>query len=222
MSTVIPTTLETFPECPGYGFTAQPQYLVQINTRQGGFEGVKRRWPRPLSIYPSIPLGPRDESVVQNVYYFTHAMGGRATIFRFKDETDFQSSPLGLTPEGTDQPLQFVTTDGFSGHVAYFMQKIYTVGSITQVREITQPIGSTIRVFNGSNVEQDDFTVDENNGLIVPGGSFDGVALTWGGEFAVPVRFDSDPTFTVDDEGIQSASFALREKRIKLPDAWPY
>lgn len=210
MSTVIPTTMETFPECPGYGFTAQPQYLVKVNARDGGFETIGRRWPRPLNTYVSVPMTQRSDVDVQLVLYFWHAVGGMATVFLFKDWTDFQSCRVGETPGVGDAPLALTT---ISGGNTYQMTKQYSVGSITQIRDITKPVGSTIRAFSNA-TEKTNFTVDENTGLIQAG---DGDSLTtWAGEFLVPVRFDSQLSIEVVDEEIQGAAFTLREKRIRL------
>lgn len=217
MSTVIPSTWETFPECPGYGFKAQPRYLVKINPRQGGFESVKRRWPRPLNAYTAVPVAQRVDVDVQAILYFWHAVGGMATPFLFKDWLDFQSCPVGSVPLGTDQPLDAVALTG--GGTAYQMKKLYEVGTIAQVRDITKPVGTTIKVFNGALVEQSDFTVDENTGLIQPGGSFSGTPTSWGGEFNVHARFDSQLSISVVDQEIQGADFTLREKRIVLETA---
>lgn len=202
--------METFPECPSYGLSAQPQYLVKINSRQGGFETVKRRWPRPLITFVSVPMGQRSDVDIQSVLNFWHAVGGYAIPFLFKDWTDFQSSPIDVESTGTDQPLDLTPISGVG---TYQMQKLYAVGSITQVRDITKPVGSTIRAFSNA-TEKTNFTVDENTGLIQAGDT--DILTTWGGEFLVPVRFDSQLSIEVVDQEIQGADFTLREKRVKL------
>jgi hypothetical protein len=57
-----------------------------------------------------------------------------------------------------------------------------------------------------------DYTIDYSTGrvaiLFPPEGT-----LTWGGEFDVPVRFDSEFPVELMDKRIQSASFLLRELR---------
>lgn len=214
MSTVVPTSLHVFPECPTYGFNVQPQYLVKIAVQEGGFERVDRRWARPLNIFTAVPIGDRDEETIQNVLYFWHAMGGRATTFLFKDWTDYKSCPVGADITAVDQPLETVTIDDAS--TAYQLTKVYQAGPITQVREITQPKGDTIVVANASGVAQTDFTLDEATGVLKPGGGFTGTPHSWGGEFYVPVRFDSELDMQVVDKQIQTVSFTLREKRIKL------
>lgn len=214
MSSVIPSTMDVFPECPGYGFSAQPQYLVRLNMRQGGFESVLRRWPRPLSTYVSVPFAQRSDVDVQDVLYFWHAMGGMATPFLIKDWVDFQSCRTGEIPGVGDQPLDAVVT--IAGGTTYQLKKLYVVGSLQQEREITKPVGSSLRLFNGAGDEQTDFTVDENTGLVQVGGGFDGVAVSWCGDFLVPVRFDSQLSISVVDQEIQGCDFTLREKRVVL------
>lgn len=209
MSSVVPSTLATFPTCPGYGFAAQPQYLVNINPRQGGFERIDRRWTRPLSTYTALSIGERDEAEIQAILNFWHAMHGRATIFLLKDWADFKSCKVNETATATDQPLVFNVDLG-----AYQMYKEYTVGSLTQERPITQPVGSTILVHGGDNADHTDFTVDENTGLITPDSGW--IPVAWGGEFNVPVRFDSELSISVAEKQIQSVDFSLREKLIKL------
>lgn len=214
MSLVVPSPLEVFPECPTYGFTAQPQYLVKLVAREGGFERVDRRWSRPLNVYTAVPIGNRDEVEIQSILYFWHAMGGRATAFRFKDWTDFQSCPVQNDPAATDQPFETVSLTG--GGTAYQLVKVYQVGSIQQVREITQPKGDTIIVANASGATQTDWTLDEATGLLKPGAGFTGTPHSWGGEFYVPVRFDSELSVGVSDKQIQTVDFTLREKRVSL------
>lgn len=217
--TVIPTAFPEFPECPTYGFNSQPQYLVNINTRDGGFERVDARWTRPLNVYTAVPLGDRDEADIQSILYFWHAMGGRSSTFIIKDWTDYKSCPVQDDVGLLDQPLQPVTLVDSS--TAYQLVKEYAVGSFTQVREITQPIGTTIVVANESGVEQDDYTLDESSGLLKPGPSFTGTPQSWGGEFNVAVRFDSELAMQVVDQQIQTVSFTLCEKRIALANTFP-
>ena len=211
---VIPTDLVEFPECPTYGFNAQPQYLVKIVMREGGFERGNRCWERPLIVFTAVPVGDRDEDVIQSILYFWHAMGGRATTFLFKDWTDFKSCPTQNDVTALDQPLQAVNLDDAS--TAYQLTKAYTVTPLTQLREITKPIGSSIVVANDFGDAQTDFDLDESTGLLKPGGSFTGTPHSWGGEFNVPVRFDSELDVQIADKQIQAVTFTLMEKRLQL------
>lgn len=208
------TDTPIFPECPGYGFTSQPQYLVNIVRREGGYERSDRRWSRPLNIYSAVPMGPRDEAEIQNVLYFWHAMGGKATTFAFKDWTDYKSCPTWGTPAHTDSPLVAVTLD--SG-TAYQLTKEYTVGSLHGFRDIYKPIGSTVIVGNEDGDLQTDWTLDQDTGLLKPGGTFTGTPTTWGGEFNIPVRFNSDLAVEITNKELQSVEFTLAEKRLPAP-----
>lgn len=214
MSLIVPSTLELFPECPTYGFTVQPQYLVKIVAREGGFERVDRRWSRPLNVYTAVPMGNRDEADIQSILYFWHAMGGRATKFRFKDWADYKSCPVQNDTAPTDQPFELVTLDDSS--TGYRLIKVYQVGSLSQVREITQPMGSSISVKNNSGSIQHDWTLDEDTGILKPGDTFTGTPHSWGGEFYVPVRFDSELSVQTSDKQIETVDFTLTEKRISL------
>jgi uncharacterized protein (TIGR02217 family) len=117
-----------------------------------------------------------------------------------------------------DQPLQAITLDDSS--TAYQLTKAYTVDPITQLREITQPVGSTILIANDSGAAQTDFTLDESTGLLKPGETFTGTPHSWGGEFNVPVRFDSELDTQIVDKQIQSVTFRLTEKRLQLATAF--
>lgn len=214
MSLVVPTSLLVFPECPGYGFNVQPQYLVKIVARGEGFEHIDRRWARSLSVFTAVPMGDSDEATIQSILYFWHAMGGRATTFLIKDWTDYKSCRVQEDLSAVDQLLTAVTLADAS--TAYQLTKTYRVGTIAQPREITQPKGDTIVVANSLGATQTDFTLDEATGLIKPGVSFTGTPMTWGGEFYVPVRFNSELDTQVVDKQIQTVTFTLAEKRIAL------
>lgn len=211
MSNIL-STFATFPECPSYGFSVQPQYLVQVTAREGGFERVDGRWPRALNLY-NAPTGARDVEVIQNIRDFYHCVGGRTLTFRFKDYADYKSCAIDQDVTELDQP--FETLSSSSGDHAYQLTKLYTVGSLQQIREITMPDASTIVIANGSGTIQasSTYTVDENTGLVRTRAGFSGIPVSWGGEFFVPCRFDSELTIELVDQEIESAEFSLREKK---------
>lgn len=213
MHTIIADTAPVFPACPTFGFTSEPNYLVKITAREGGFEKIDRKWARPLHNYTGVPLGDRPEEDIENVLYFWHAMGGMATYFRFKDWLDFKSCRLGANPTAFDMPI---VTSGDSP-ASFRLVKQYAIGSIIQEREITRPIGSTIQVSNEASVVQTDYTLDEATGLLTPGGSFSGTPTSWGGEFDVWVRFNGQFAPSVSSFRVQNATVQLTEKRVKLP-----
>lgn len=212
MATIIPDTAETFPICPTFGFVAEPNYLVKITSREGGYERRDRKWARPLIKFTGVPLGDRPQKDIEQVLYFWHAMGGMWSGFRFKDQSDYKSCTLDATPEPGDMPI----VPSGDSPVSYRLIKQYRAGSTIQEREITRPVGSTIRVANEVGVEQHDFTIDEANGLLTKGGTFTGTPTAWGGEFEVWVRFDAqfNPSFSTYQ--IMNVSVSLAEIRVPL------
>lgn len=208
MSTIVTDTMPTFPECPGFGFTTEARYLVKAIEREGGQERVDRRWSRPLTFFTAVPTGNRDAEVLQNLLTFWHAVGGMSGSFRFKDWTDYKSCKTTETPTALDQPFEELTGGEFQ------LVKQYVAGSLTQLREIYRPVGSTIVVANESGIEQTDWELDESTGILTPGGGFSGSPGSWGGEFDLCCRFNTNFTLTVvDGKDIQSGSFTLRERR---------
>lgn len=200
-----------FPGCPSFGFVSEPVYAVSVIQRASGIESRVRTWARPLARY-SVTVGPRAEAEVQEVLEFYHAVGGRAYGFRFKDASDYLSCRVGQTVTSTDQPILLDTGISPDG---YQLVKEYTVGAQTQQREIYKPVEGTIIVAdNGAlKTETTDYSIDYSTGLVTLNFSPVG-PLTWGGEFDVPVRFDSEFPVEILNSRIQSATFSLKELRL--------
>lgn len=195
-----------FPSCPSFGFLSQPMYSVAVIERASGIETRNRNWSRPLTTYTAT-IGPRSEGEVQEALEFYHAVGGRAYGFRFRDAADYLSCRIGQTLTAYDQPI--VLSGG-----TYQLTKAYVAGTLTQLREIYKPVTGTILVADGGTIKTEGahYTIDYATGLVTflysPAGS-----LTWGGEFDVPVRFDSDFPVEIMNLRIQSAQFSLKELR---------
>lgn len=200
-----------FPKCPSFGYTSEPIYSVTVVERAGGAERRNRNWSMPLHRF-SCTVGPRAEDDISELLEFYHAVGGSAYGFRFRDGIDYKTSRIEDAVTDEDAPLLLVA--GYSP-TSYQLTKRYTYGSRSQDRPIYKPVTGTILIAdNGTpKVEGVDYTIDYSTGLVqlsfTPAGT-----LTWGGEFDVPVRFDS--TFPVElfDKKIQTVSFVLRELRM--------
>jgi len=200
-----------FPGCPSFGFVAEPMYSVTVIERASGIETRNRNWSRPLTRYTAT-VGPRVQAEIQEALEFYHAVGGRAYGFRFRDPVDYLSCRVGETPSALDQPM---ILDATQSPDAYQLCKDYVAGSNSQRREIYKPVQGTILVAdNGTQkTETTHYTVDYTTGLVVLNFTPSGT-LTWGGEFDVPVRFDSEFPVEVANLRIQSAQFTLRELRV--------
>lgn len=203
--------LETprFPTCPRFGYTSSPQYSVTISSTVGGVERRNRNWSQPIHTY-SVSVGPKMEAEVQELLEFWHALGGPECGFRFKDQADFQSGRVGTVISSIDQVL--VLIPGSPG--GYQLQKTYRVGNRAQVRDILKPVQGTILIAdNGvAKTEGSQWILDYATGLLTiffsPAGP-----LTWGGEFDVPVRFDSEFPLELISHQVEQVTFQLRELR---------
>lgn len=205
--------LETpaFPVCPGFGYTADPNYSVTHVQRAGGRERSNLNWSEALRRF-NFAVGPREEEFISELIEFYHAVGGPAGRFRFKDHSDFLSCRINEDVTPLDQPLVASVDVSPEG---YQLTKRYTAGALTRDRRIQKPLGSTIRIADGG-VEKTptvDFSVDTTIGVVylnfVPAG-----ALTWGGEFDVPVRFESTLPVEIIEQRIQSVDVSLVEVRL--------
>lgn len=208
---IIATLLPTFPGCPTFGFTSQPDYLVKIVQREGGFERRDRKWAQALHRYDGAPLGPRPQRDIEDILRFWHAIGGQSTKFRFKDWGDYKSCLLDNDVTAIDQPLEFAP--GSPG--GYQLVKQYIEGSLIQERTIRYPKGDTIVVANEVGAEQaaSTWVIEEDTGLVVPGVGFVGTPTSWGGEFYVPCRFDGPFKIELSDYKVQNLQVSIVEIR---------
>jgi uncharacterized protein (TIGR02217 family) len=192
-----------FPACPSFGYTSEPEYKVIIQRRASGVEKRNRAWLRPL-IRGTVTVGPRLEAEIEELLTWWHATGGMARGFRFKDRVDWKSTTqMAQSVSNTDQPLVETTTPG-----VYQLTKRYQVGidedgdPVYQDRYIYKPVSGTVVLSGGG-------SVDYTTGLVTGGG-----AGTWGGEFDVPMRFDSGFPVEIVQARIESVTFALQELRM--------
>lgn len=209
---MITTTLfEEFPTCPTYGFTSQPDYLVKITQREGGYERRDRKWSQALHTYDGVPLGDRPQADIEAIVNFWHAMGGMAEKFRFKDWADYSSGPLDMDTTPLDQPI--IIGDGSPSQ--FQLNKQYLVGSKITNRTIQFPNGATIRVANEAGIEQASsaWTLEEDTGILTPNGGFVGTPNSWGGEFFVPCRFNGPLKVEISNFKILTLSVSIIEVR---------
>ena len=199
-----------FPSCPSFGFTSEPMYRVANIITSGGHSRRTRNWDRPLHRY-NCGLTPAHKEDVAELLNFYHAVGGRAYGFRFFDYVDYKSCHIDDDVSELDQPL--VLAEDSSGD--YQLVKLYNAGVLQQRREITKPIESTILIADNGVVKTAgvDYSMDETTGLVSLNFSPVG-SLTWGGQFHVPARFDSEMPVEIVNKNIQSCIFTLRELRM--------
>jgi uncharacterized protein (TIGR02217 family) len=221
--TIIPDTSPIFPTCPTFGFVSEPQYLVKITAREGGYERRDRKWATPLTRITASPTGDQPQEDIAKLINFWHAMGGLSYAFRVKDYTDYQSCDVGDVPTATDQPL-LLSGDS---PASYRLVKEYISGSFVQQRYILRPIGSPytdsthsyagIQIANTLGAPQTHWTLDEATGLLTIGAGFVGTPGFWGGEFYLWMRFDAQLDPQISNHQVMSVTAQLQELRVPLP-----
>ena len=171
---VIETRLSTRVEV---GFSVVPARFTDIVQLRSGREHRNARWAnarrRYTGSYANWTRAMRDD--LMNVWM---ACEGPTYAFLFKDWNDFDvtAQSLGNAPAGSI-PVQLVKT--------------YTFGSRTHTRTITRPRSASVTVYQNGVAKAG--AVDATTGLFTPTTAWtEGQALTWTGEFDVPVRFASD------------------------------
>jgi uncharacterized protein (TIGR02217 family) len=110
---------------------------------------------------------------------FFHARRGRAIGFRHKDWSDY----IVKQSQGTLEPV---------ANGRYQLFKTYPASSgLPGKRKILKPVDGTVKVYDSAFDEPIPVVVDHTTGIVtLPGGAIG--ALSWTGEFDVPVRFDVD------------------------------
>lgn len=204
--------LETprFPGCPSFGYVSRPMYATNVVRARSGREVRNRYWSRPL-YQIDVTVGPRQEEEIQECLEFYHAVGGEECGFRAKDFADYLSCRVGRTPTATDQPLLISS----GSPASYQMVKRYTAGVRVQEREIVKPVEGSILIADDGSLKTEGahYAIDYASGLVSLYFSPVG-ALTWGGEFDTPVRFDGPFPIEIVNKRIQSVSFTLTELRL--------
>lgn len=183
-------------ECVSYGFQGGPTFATQIVTLRTGAE--RRNAMRSLPLYRFSAsyrnINPTDHASVIEVF---NACLGAAHGFRFKDWADYSATAesLGAAPAGST-PVQLIKT--------------YTRLSLSTERTIKKPVTGTVTVYkDGSPVAG---TLDTTTGIFTPSGAWGSGALTWTGEFDVPVRFLSDDLiFSFDNPSALTSDISLIE-----------
>jgi uncharacterized protein (TIGR02217 family) len=171
--TIIATRLSAKAEV---GFSAVVSFSTRVRELKTGYERRNANWLNPKRRYTARTAGwtPAMRAELLNL---AHAARGSLYSWLFKDWNDYSvtAQTLGTAP---------------SGSTAVQLVKTYTYGSETYTRTITKPVASTVTVYEDGVAKAG--TLDEATGLFTPSTAWAGGALTWTGEFNVPVRFASD------------------------------
>ncbi len=179
-----------FPTALSFGSVGGPERRTEIVTLHNGFEERNSPWADSRRRYDA-GVGMRSLDDIETLIAFFEARRGQLFGFRWKDWTDYKSTQPSGVPGFKDQIIG--TGDGQTRE--FQLSKSYRSGEEAYTRLITKPVAGTILVSVADDqlVETVHFDVDAATGIIsfvdIPD---QGVEITAGFEFDVPVRFDTD------------------------------
>lgn len=178
-----------FPAALSVGSTGGPERRTEIVTLSNGFEERNSPWAHSRRRYDA-GLGVRSLDDLAEVVAFFEARHGQLYGFRWKDWTDWKSCAPSAAPGPLDQPIG--TGDGATR--VFALAKSYASGGQAYRRPIKKPVAGTVKVaVAGVALGGGQYAVDHAAGLVeLAAAPADGVVVTAGFEFDVPVRFDTD------------------------------
>ena len=179
-----------FPTSISFGSSGGPERRTVIVSLASGHEERNSPWAHSRHRY-NAGLGARSLDDIHNILAFFEARHGRLYGFRWKDWSDWKSGLPGDPPTALDQSLGIA--DGAT--LNFQLTKTYTSGVQSYDRVISKPVGGSVLIAADgvALTEGLEFNSDITTGFInfiSPPGN--GVQLTAGFLFDVPVRFDSD------------------------------
>ncbi len=159
---------------------------VNILTLANGEERRSARWRNSLRVY-NAGSGIRDLDDLDAVVQLFEEVEGTLHSFRFRDWADFQSGATRQPPTPFDQTIGVGdgSTKTFQLTKSYGRTAPYT-------RAITKPLAESVRIAVDG-IERGDWSLDATSGEVTfVGTPSEGMAVTAGFLFDVPVRFASD------------------------------
>ena len=179
-----------FPTNQSFGSVGGPERRTEIVTLANGFEERNTPWAHSRRRYDA-GIGLRSLDDVELLIAFFEARQGQLYGFRWKDWSDFKSCLPSQTIGFEDQ----VIAHGDGATVSFPLVKQYRSGIGEYSRIITKPVTGTVRI----GVARDELSesvhweIDLATGIVTFDAAPDeGVEITAGFEFDVPVRFDTD------------------------------
>ena len=182
--------LETprFDDNISYASRGGPMFNTTVVRTNNKSEFRNQNWTYPIHQY-DVSFGAKRLNLMADMLEFFWAVGGRLNGFRYKDWTDFKSCSVDETVAFDDQ--EFGTGDGST--TQFQLSKTYTKGALSFTRNIYKPIASGFLIGVNGSATGSGWSLDTTTGVVTFSvAPTDTHVLTWGGEFDVPVRFDSD------------------------------
>jgi len=179
-----------FPAALSFGSVGGPERRTEIVTLANGFEERNSPWADSRRRYDA-GVGMRALDDIETLIGFFEARQGQLYGFRWKDWTDFKSCASSVAVSFQDQ--QIGVGDGVTQ--GFHLRKSYRSGLQNYTRLISKPVAGTVKagIEGDALVEAVHYQVAPETGIVTFSAPPDeGVTITAGFEFDVPVRFDAD------------------------------
>lgn len=178
-----------FPAALSFGSSGGPERRTEIISLASGFEERNSTWAHARRHYDA-GIGLRCLDDLHDLIAFFEARRGMLHGFRWKDWADCKSCAPSATPSATDQVIGI----GDGETVAFQLRKTYLSGGENYVRPISKPVTSSVKLaLAGVPVPSVETIVDKATGQVTfAAPPLEGVEISAGFEFHVPVRFDTD------------------------------
>jgi len=202
-----------FPTDISYGSAGGIGFRTVVLPLDSGHEVRFSRWSSGRHRY-DVSYGIKTWEQLTTLKNFFVSMQGAAHGFRFKDFLDCTTAGTSVALElSGDAPAHDdeVLVEVEAG-LKYQLVKRYSEGTVTRVRNISKPVGGTVRIgVNGVDTGSG-WSVDTTTGIITFGADQTGNAITGGCEFDVPCRFGE-----TSDEALKAAISEFETGGINTP-----
>lgn len=176
-----------FPIALGRQASVEPGFSTAVVTTAAGFEQRNADWADARMRYDAGP-GVRSEADIETLIAFFRARRGAARAFRFRDPFDDSSNGMTGAPGAGDQLLG----EGDGVATRFQLVKRYGEGEEALVRRITRPVSGSVAVTVAGVAVVTGWSLDDGGGVVFDVAPTDGVEVTAGFQFDVPVRFEED------------------------------
>lgn len=176
-----------FPAALSFGSLGGPERRTEVVTLANGFEERNTPWAHSRRRYDA-GVGMRSLEDIETMIAFFEARQGEMFGFRWKDWSDYRSCLAGEQISFEDQIIGI----GDGVRTEWQLTKTYRSGGHASERPLTKLVSGTVKLgFDSVPYKEGvDWTVDLNTGVVrFEEAPDDGVVITAGYEFDVPVRF---------------------------------
>ncbi len=130
-----------FPTGISYGSQGGPSFNTRIVEQRSGKRAKERVWQYPLHAY-NVITGIKTATALEDVREFFYVLYGRDGVMRYKDFSDWKSSPLKQAIASSDQLLGV----GDGAQTVFEIAKTYTKGALSMRRPIDYALPTSLLV----------------------------------------------------------------------------